>query len=185
MLGVLPSFLSLAINSTALVNKKKKKNLMLGRFCKILRNGKWVVAAIGGEWRRFQAFAFPLWSFVYSRLFISIESRTKSKPIYHVWFKHWASCIENTSASCSRQEEKEQLLISYLPVFSVPHFIRACVVSTSFNSFSFQGESVQAKPFEVVWKYIMIRATEFQFGYVEIKMNRAIYFLLVHKQWRE
>jgi len=41
--------------------------------------------------------------------------------------------IENTSAFYSRQEEKEQSLISYLPVFSVSYFIRARVVSTLFS----------------------------------------------------
>lgn len=113
--------------------QEKNKNLLLERSWKILGNGKWVVAAIGGECRSLQAFALPLWLIVYSRRFISIESRIKSKLTYHGWFKHWASCIENTSASCSRQEVKEQFLISYLPVFSVPYFIRASVVSTLFS----------------------------------------------------
>lgn len=119
---------------TCFSQQERNKNLGLERFWKILGNSKWVVAATGGECRSPQAFALPLWPLVYARWFITIENRIKSKQfitsesiIEHLGLKTQVHPVPD------RKKKKKQFLTSYLTVFSVLFFIRACVVSTSFS----------------------------------------------------
>lgn len=91
---------------------------------------------------------------------------------------------------------KRKLLRSDLPRFLCPtslqpvRFLRYLLFAKTHQTphvprHTLTACGVQAKPFEVVWKCIVIRGTESQFGSIETKMNGNIYCLLAQKQREE